>query len=116
MTINRLIELIELKDKYAIALMDSQLNGMPEEQIDSKISTLQKYVDETCAEWAMVFICKHQEVFNDRQTRIEIYKYLNSLGVKEGNTGKRFSEALYKQLRYMYSHNQARQDKINLSK
>ena len=112
----KLIELIDLKDKYACALFDSQLDGIEEGQVELNLQTLQKYVDDVCAEWAMVFVCRHQELFNDRQTRIDIYQYLNSIGAKSGHTGKRFSEALYKQLHYFYSHNRAKQNKHNLSK
>lgn len=44
------------------------------------------------------FIIEYQEQFNDREIQIAVFRYLDSLGVKQGHTGKRFSEALYKQL------------------
>ena len=90
--------MIELKNVYALALMDYQLDKIEEDSIEQNILRLQKDVDDTCEHWAKVFICKHQELFSNRNTQIEIMRYLNSQGVKQGHTGKRFSEALYKQL------------------
>ena len=93
----KLITLIKLKDESACDLMDYYLDKT--EGLNSKhLSTLQKYIDDVCANWAESFICKHQELLNDKQIQIEIFKYLHSIGANKGHTGKRFSEALYKQL------------------
>lgn len=105
--INKLINLIELKDKSACALMDYYINkGVTANR------EFQKYIDDVCDSMAKNFIIKYQEQFNNRQMQIEIFRYLDSLGVKQGHTGKRFSEALYRQL-HLYINNQA---KLELSK
>ena len=91
MDIRRLIGLIELHDDYAIALMNYYIDrGVTE--------GLQEYTDKKCDDWANGFIRMYSDEFKDRQTQIAVFRYLDSLGVKQGHTGKRFSEALYKQL------------------
>lgn len=88
---NKLIEEIKLKDLYACALMNHHINkGMTK--------GLQEYTDKICDEWARTFIGLHYRELSDRQTQISIFRYFDSVGVKYGHTGKRFSEALYKQL------------------
>lgn len=99
------IDLIELKDKSACALMDYYLDRIDEEQLPKILPKLQKYIDDVCDNMAENFIIKYQEQFNNRQTQIEVFRYLDSLGVKQGHTGKRFSEALYRQLHRIYCNN-----------
>ena len=92
MDIKRLIDLIELKDRYAIALMDHYIN----KGVNTK--DLQKYTDSICNDWARTFIALYHNEFNNRETEVAIFRYLDSIGVRQGHTGKRFSEALYKRL------------------
>ena len=99
---NKLINEIELKDKYACALMDYHLDRLEEGQLPK----LQQYIDDICADWAKTFVALHSREVADRQIQIDIFRYLDSLGVKQGHTGKRFSEALYKQLHNIFLNNQ----------
>lgn len=100
MNAKKLIDLIELKDKYAIALMDHYINkGLA-------ISNVQKLTNSACDDWATSFIASYHKELADRETEIAVFRYLDSLGVKQGHTGKRFSEALYKQLHNIYMDNQ----------
>ncbi len=107
MDTKKLINLIELKDRYAIALMDHYIN----KGLNTK--DLQKYTDSVCDDWAKTFIALHNRELSDRQTQIAIFRYLDSLGVKKGHSSKRFSEALHRQLHNIYSNNES---KIELSK
>ena len=101
MDTKKLIDLIELHDRYAIALMDHYINkGMTAKD-------LQRCTDEQCDAWAKTFIASYHNEFRDRQTKIQVFRYLDSLGVKQGHTGKRFSEALYKQLHNIFLNNQS---------
>lgn len=101
---NKLIDLIELHNEYAIALMDYYINK------GVNIKKLQQYTDEQCDAWAKTFIAIYHNEFKDRQIQIAVFRYLDSLGVKQGHTGKRFSEALYKQLHYIFLDNQNKKE------
>ena len=92
--IERLIQEIELKDIYARALFDHYIDSIE----DGKISQLQQYVDDVCNSWVRTFIALNNRELSDRQIQIAIFRYLDSLGVRHGHTGKRFSEALYRKL------------------
>ena len=108
MDTKKLIELIELKDKYAIALMEHHLNkGVVANQ------KFQEYIDNICNDWAKTFITTYSNQFIDEQTRIAVFRYLDGFGAKHGHSGKRFSEALYRLLHYIYTDNK---NKIELSK
>lgn len=104
MDAKRLIDLIELHDRYAIVLMDHYIN----KGVD--IKKFQQYTDEQCDAWAKTFIAIHHNEFKDRQIQIAVFRYLDSLGVKQGYTGKRFSEALYKQLHNIFFNNQRKKE------
>ena len=95
--ITKLIQEIELKDMYACALMDHYINM-------GKLAGLQEYTDRVCESWANTFIALHSRELSDRQIQITVFRYLDSLGVRQGHTGKRFSEALYKQLHELYAN------------
>lgn len=100
MDTRKLINSIDLHDRYAIALMDHYINK------GTNIKKLQQYTDEQCDAWAKTFIALYHRELSDRQTQIAVFRYLDSLGVKQGHTGKRFSEQLYKQLQYIFINNQ----------
>lgn len=106
MATKKLIDLIELKDRYAIALMDYHLDKMEEDLLPERLSALQQYIDDVCESWAKTFIALYSRELSDRQMQIAIFRYLDSLGIKQEHTGKRFSEALYKQLHYIFMDNQ----------
>lgn len=106
MDAKKLIELIELKDKYVCALMDYYLDKIEEDQLSNDISNLQQYIDDVCDAWAKTFIALYNREFSDRQTQLDVFRHLDNLGVKQGYTGKRFSEALYKQLHYLFLDSQ----------
>ena len=112
MEAKKLIDFIELKDEYACALMNYYLDRTEEDQIEEKIPALQQHTNNVCESWAKNFISMYREELNNKQIQIEIFRYLDSLGVKQGHTGKRFSEALYKQLHILLNS----QEKIELYK
>lgn len=110
--ISKLINLIELKDKYACALMDYHLDRIEDDKLSNVLPKLQKNINDMCDNMAKNFIIKYQEQFNDRQIQINMFRYLDNLGVKQGHTGKRFSEALYEQL-HIFVQNQ---EQLNILK
>ncbi len=95
----KLIDLIKLKDKYAIALMDYY--------IDKGVNTkdLQRYIDSICDEWARTFIATYHNNLTEKEVQIAIFRYLDGIGAKQSHSGKRFSEALYRQM-HNYVNNQ----------
>ena len=110
MDTKRLIDLIEVKDRYACAMLDYYIS-----KNITITNALQQYVDGVCDNMAINFIESHIDMFNDKQVQTEVFRYLNSLGVKQGHTGKRFSEALYRQLRKYHTYLNS-QEKNQLSK
>lgn len=94
----KIIDFIELKDEYACALLDYYLDRMDEDKITENLPKLQQYADNVCESWAKNFISMYRDEFADREVQIAVFRHFDSLGVKQGHTGKRFSEALYKQL------------------
>ena len=103
MDVKKLIGLIELKDKYAIALMDHYIN----KGLNTK--DLQILTDSVCNDWARTFIALYHNDLADRKTEVAVFRYLDSIGARQGHSGKRFSEALYKQLHNIFINNQEHQ-------
>ncbi|MBQ8522653.1 MAG: hypothetical protein IJ458_03190 [Clostridia bacterium] len=88
----RLINLIEIKDKSVWVLIDYYIAK------GANRVCVQKYVNDVCIDIAKSFIEQHQEAFNNRQTQLDVFRYISSIGADEPYSGNRFSEALYKEL------------------
>ena len=92
MEINKLIQLIEIKEMQAYAYFDYYLDKM-------LIDDLQKELDGYCERMAESFIRNHYGDFEDSEMLVAVRRYITSFSANKAHSGKRFHEALYKALK-----------------
>ena len=93
MTLENLINILTLREKYITAYID--IYGSSFE--DTK--TLQNAIDDYAAGLANGFLKEYgQHLENDPQLKLQLRQYLWSVGADKKHSGKRVCEALYKQL------------------
>ena len=92
MDVRNLIDLINIKEMQASAYFDFYFDKL---QIDD----LQKALDGYCERMAESFVKNHYGDFENEETLVAIRRYIASLGANKPHSGKRFHEALYKELK-----------------
>ena len=83
---------MEVREMQAAAYFDYYLDKMP-------IDDLQKELDGYCERMAESFVKNHYREFENEETLVGVRRYITSLGANQPHSGKRFHEALYKELR-----------------
>jgi len=91
MELKDLINFLEIREKEAIAFL-----GYYKDKVD--IDDLQLAVDEVCNNMAESFIQKYKEKLNDSNLKLNLRRYLCSVGADKKYSGKRVHEALFKKL------------------
>lgn len=92
MEVKKLIGLMEVKEMQVSAYFDFYFDKL---QIDD----LQKALDGYCERMAESFVKNHYGDFENEETLVAIRRYIASLGANNPHSGKRFHEALYKELK-----------------
>ena len=59
---------------------------------------LQEAIDDYCNNMAESFIESYNEFFANKVYRIQLIRYLHSIGADKPHSGKRFHETMYKQI------------------
>lgn len=93
MEVKILIGLMEVKEMQASAYFDYYLNN------NVPIDVLQEMLDGYCERMAESFVKNHYGDFENEETLVAIRRYIASLGANKPHSGKRFHEALYKELK-----------------
>lgn len=91
MTVENAIELFNVREKQALAFCE-----IYKDKLDYK--DLQKAIDNYCNNMAESFIETHKEFFANEGIRIQLKRYLHSIGADKPHSGKRFHEAMYNQI------------------
>ena len=91
MTLNKLIDLADIKEKQAEALLSFYHSRIPYE-------SFQTMVDDYCTSMATSFIETHQEDLQDEELKKQLNNYIVLIGADSLHSGHRFYEALYRKL------------------
>ena len=91
MEISELIKLADIKEKQAFAFTSYYCDKM-------EIDQLQKAIDAYCENMAKSFVAKHKQTLENSNKLLQFKQHILSLGANMPHSGKRFYEALYKQL------------------
>ena len=91
MTVERAIELFDVREKQSLAFCD-----IYKEKLD--YDNLQVAIDNYCNNMAESFIEAHSQFFANEDARIQLQRYLHSIGADKPHSGKRFHEAMYNQI------------------
>lgn len=91
MNSKKLIELLEVKEKQALAFTSIYKDKMGYRE-------LQIAIDEYCDNMVLTFIKEHEKEIYDKETNIELRRYISNIGADKPHSGKRVFEALYKNL------------------
>ena len=92
MEVKKLIGLMEIREMQASAYFDFYFDRL---QIDD----LQKALDGYCERMAETFVENHYSELENEETLVAIRRHIASLGANKPHSGKRFHEALYKELK-----------------
>jgi hypothetical protein len=88
----RLIDLMDVKEMQAMAYLEYYVEKMPR-------VILQKELDDYCDRMAEAFVENHHAEFENEETLSYVKKHIIAFGADKAHSGKRFYEALYKQLK-----------------
>ena len=91
MTVESAIELFDVKEKQALAFCEIYKDKLDYED-------LQMAIDYYCNNMAESFIETHNQFFANEVFRIQLNRYLYSIGANKPHSGKRFHEAMYNQI------------------
>lgn len=96
MTLQNLIEILEVREKEALAYTGILKRKLEKKEIE--IEELQSAVDYLCDNMASIFIEKYKKYLNDEKNLVNLRRYICSVGANNPHSGKRVHEALYKKL------------------
>ena len=91
MDFKRLIELANIKESQAFAFTCFYAEKMDRDE-------LQKAIDCYRNNMAKNFVLEHQEILGEREMNINLRRHISMLGADKKHSGKRFYEALFRQL------------------
>ena len=91
MTVENAIDLFDVREKQALAFCTIYKERL-------KYEDLQEAIDNYCNNMAESFIEAHSQFFANENARIQVKKYLHSIGADKPHSGKRFHEAMYNQI------------------
>ena len=91
MTVERAIELFDVREQQALAFCEKYKDKLDYE-------SLQGAIDNYCNNMAESFIEAHNQFFANEDVRILVKRYLHSIGADKPHSGKRFHEAMYNQI------------------
>lgn len=92
METKKLIGLMDVKELQASAYFDYYMDKV-------QIDVLQNMLDDYCERMAESFVSNHYADFEDEETLVAVRRHITSLGANKPHSGKRFHEALYKELK-----------------
>ncbi len=93
MTLENLVNILTLREKYIITYIDLYSGTFNNNE------ELQNAIDDYATGWAKGFLKEYgQHLENDPQLQLQLRQYLWSVGADKKHSGKRVCEALYKQL------------------
>ena len=91
MTVERAIALFDVREKQALAFCEIYKDKLAYED-------LQRAIDDYCNNMAKSFVENHSQAFTDETFRTQLKRHLHNVGADKPHSGKRFHEAIYKQV------------------
>ena len=91
MSVENIIQVLEVKEKQALAFTKIYKDKLPYEE-------LQKAIDEYCKSMVISFLESHKEILSDKEINLSLRRYIINIGSDKPHSGKRVFEVLYKAL------------------
>jgi len=111
MTVRDLIELGDVKEKQALAMLTYYIVKLENEEIKEK--ELQEMLDNYCLNMANTFLETHKDELKDKQLNWQFRSHMQVIGADKPHSGHRFYEALYKQMGLYNKDNEETEEKIS---
>jgi len=96
MDIRDLIDLADIKEKQALALLTHYIPKLENDEIQEK--DIQAIIDNYCNNMAESFIENHKADLLEKQLNWQFRSYLLGKGADKPHSGHRFHEALYRKI------------------
>ncbi len=112
MDIRDLIELADIKERQALALLTHYIPKLENNEINEK--EVQENIDNYCDNMAETFLENHKEDLKDKQLNWQFGSYLLVKGADKPHSGYRFYEALYRKMSVVNKDDEEIEEKNNI--